>query len=131
VIVRARPGGVAITVRGVGARDGERLAPIAARIRRALPAGPRAGIRGTSAFEDAVAALLDDPTVPGPARDAVFRQGPRCPHARALRAMPPPEALARRRRALGRAGVPAALARRLQALARAFAAMAPSEPMRA
>jgi hypothetical protein len=130
VVVRARRGGVTVTVHGVGAREAEVLAPIAARVRRALPAGRGPGLRGTTPFEDAVATLLDD-AAPAGARSSIARLGRRCAVAPALRTMPEPAALrgvarARLARCLGST----ALARRVQALARAFAAMAPCPPTR-
>jgi len=129
VVVRRRPGGILVSLTGVGAAQGENLAPAAARIRRALAAGGR--LRGTSAFEDAVASLLDDVAAPVRIRSAVLRLGPRCPGAGTLRAMPDPACVLRTPRAtLDRTLGSRALARRLQALARAFAVVAPCSPSR-
>lgn len=128
-VVRRRPGGILVSLTGVGAAQAENLAPVAARIRRALAAGER--LRGTSAFEDAVASLLDDARAPARTRSAVLRLGGRCPAAPGLRIMPDPTCVLRTpRAALDRALGSRALARRLQALARAFAAIAPCSPSR-
>jgi hypothetical protein len=134
LVVRRQRGGVVVVLTGVGAASAERLAPVAARVRRALRLdrddGLRdGGLRGTSAFEDAVQALLADVAALPSIRRRVVGLGHPCPAARALRTMPaaadvlrvPRRALAAR---LGSAG----LARRLQALARAFAAIAPCSP---
>jgi hypothetical protein len=130
VVVRSRRGGVAISVRGVRGREAEVLAPIAARVRRALP--PRGGgIRGTSPFEDAVATLLAEAPAPDRARRAVARLGAACPSARGLHTMPePPVLVAVPRALLARRVGSAGVARRLQALARAFATIAPCPPIR-
>lgn len=123
VVVRPRRDGLAVAVTGVRAREAEVLAPVASRIRHAAGRGT---LGATSAFEDAVMALLD-----GPQRVALARLGRPCPVARAFRTMPEPHAIAGLSRAtlarrLGSAGVAA----RVHALARAFAAMAPAPPIR-
>jgi len=127
VVVAPTGDGVRVTVTGVGAAQTESLAPLAARIRRAL--GRDGGLGGTSPFEDAVFSLLDVCQAPPRVRHAVVRLGPRCPAAPALRAMPSPaDVLATARAALIRATGSVELARRLQALARAFVALAPCPP---
>jgi hypothetical protein len=123
-VLRRRPGGVLLSLTGVGAAQAESLAPVAARIRRALASG--AGLRGTSAFEDAVTSLVVDT---GP-RNAVLRLGRRCPIAPALRTMPDPASIIASKTTLARALGSPVLARRLQALARAFAVVAPCSPSR-
>jgi hypothetical protein len=123
VVVRPRRDGLAVAVTGVRAREAEVLAPIAARVRRAAARGT---LGATSAFEHAVAGLLDDR-----GRVALARLGGRCPAARAMRTMPEPRALlALPRAALGRCLGDPGLAARVHALARAFAAMTPAPPSR-
>jgi hypothetical protein len=118
-------------VTGVRAAEAEVLAPIAARIRRALGHPRGARLRGTSPFEDAVADLLDETRAPPRARRAVVALGARCPAARRLHAMPDARTIAGRpSRALARALGSLEVARRLQALARGVARSAPSSPMR-
>ena len=132
VVVRPRREGVGITVTGVGAAQAETLAPIASRIRRALLASNGSAPAGTSAFEDAVHALLDELAVPDAARRRLARLGARCPAAPGLRTMPDPIALlAPSRAVLAHVVGSRESATRLQALARAFAAMTPSVPTRA
>ncbi len=132
VVVRARRRGVLVTVVGVRAGHSETLAPIAARIRRALPAGTGRALRGTSAFEDALAAWLDQTAASTAVRRAIDRLGASCPAARRLRTCPVPARIAAADPAtLARAVGSALVARRLQALAREFAdAAAPSVPTR-
>ena len=120
-----------LSLTGVGAGQAESLAPVAARIRRALATPGGAGVRGTTAFEDAVASLLDELAAGPRVHRAILRLGSRCPVAPALRTMPDPHAiLGQPHAALARALGSSVLARRLQALARAFAAIAPCSPMR-
>jgi len=131
LVLRARPGGVALAVRGVRAAEAEVLAPLAARVRRALDAVAHGRIGGTSPFEDAVGGVLDDAPDPPGARRRLARLGTPCPAAPRLRTMPGPlEILACSRAALARALGSTAIAARLQALARAFAAITPCEPIR-
>jgi hypothetical protein len=131
VVLRARPGGIALSLTGVRADQAETLAPVAARTRRALSAW-NGRLRGTSAFEDAVSSILDELGVPPRTRRAIVRLGVRCPSAPRLRTMPEPERLlACPASALARALGSRPLADRLQALARAFAARAPCGPRRA
>jgi hypothetical protein len=123
VVVRRRRGGLVVTVTGVGAREGEVLAPIAARVRRAIT---RSTLGATSAFEGAVMGLLDDRQ-----RRALARLGRPCPADRAFRTMPEPHAvLAVSPATLARRLGSRALATRVHALARAFSAMAPVAPTR-
>jgi hypothetical protein len=113
-----------MSLTGVRAGHAESLAPVAARIRRALAGADR--LRGTSPFEDAVMSLLDEVGASDRARHAIVRLGARCPAAPAIRTMPESRSLLDHSRAeLASALGSVALARRLQALARAFAAMAP------
>jgi len=132
VVVRAGRGGVTLSLSGVGAAQAENLAPVAARIRRALSTPDGIALRGTSGFEDAVMSLLDELGPSARARRTVLRLGAPCPVARSFRTMPEPaRVLACPRAELARALGSAVLARRLQALARAFAAIAPCSPTRA
>ena len=111
-----------VRVTGVGAAAGEVLAPIAARVRHALgldDGGRR--LRGTSAFEDALVALLDEVAASPRARSAVLAHGRRCPVAPRLRTVPTPQALLAATGTLS----DVSLARRCQALARAFVAVTP------
>src|SRR5262245_48912409 len=64
VVLRGVRGGVLLSLTGVHAAQAENLAPVAARIRRALAASNGGGLRGTSAFEDAVTSLLDEDGAP-------------------------------------------------------------------
>jgi hypothetical protein len=128
VTVRAHRRGVLVTVVGVGAAQAETIAPIAARVRRALPSREGEPLRGTTAFEDAVVGLLDEANAAPASRRAFHRLGAPCPVARALRTHPEPADVAGA--PLARAVGSARLARRLQALARAFVAGAPSVPTR-
>lgn len=129
VVVRSTRDGVRIVATGVGAAQAESLAPIAARIRRALGVDGRGPLAGTSPFENAVQSLLDAAQASAQARVAIGRLGPRCPAAPSLHAMPEPSDVLRATRPdLVRAAGSIALARRLQALARAFAALAPCPP---
>jgi hypothetical protein len=72
----------------VGAAGAEHLAPLAARVRRALGLDGTPGLRGTSDFEDAITAVLAD--APAGARARVVELGRRCPAAPILRTMPTP-----------------------------------------
>jgi len=131
VVLRAGRGGVTMSLTGVRAAHGESLAPVAARIRRALAGYDGKALRGTSSFEDAVASLLDEVGVSDRARRAVLRLGARCPAASAIRTMPDSRTILDRSGAnLARALGSPILARRLHALARAFATIAPCPPMR-
>jgi hypothetical protein len=127
VVVRSTSTGIVLTATGVGAADAESLAPIAARVRRALRDGAASTPRGTSAFEDAALGLLaaaDPGAIP-----RLLALGHRCPVAPALRTMPEPAALAAMPAAsLARRLRSAPLARRIQALARAFVAGTPPSP---
>ena len=126
VVLRADRGGVIMSLTGVRAAQAESLAPVAARIRRALATADGERLRGTSAFEDAVLSVLDDLEAPDRTRNAVARLGARCPVAPAIRTMPDAATmLDRSGTALAQAVGSAILAQRLQALARAFAAIAP------
>ncbi len=130
VVVRSHRRGVSVTVTGVGAAEAEVLAPIAARIRRALPRRDGLPLRGTTEFEDAVAELLAKGAAPVASRCALYRLGAPCPAARALRTVPEPARItactpAELTRAIGSQ----LLARRVQALARAFADGTPCSPM--
>jgi hypothetical protein len=130
VVIRAHGRAVRVTVVGVGAAEAEVLAPIAARIRRALPSRRSPALRGTTAFEDTVAALLER-GASAAGRRAFHRLGAPCPPARALRTFPEPERIAAYAPgALAQTLGSALLARRLQALARTFADGAPRSPMR-
>jgi hypothetical protein len=131
VVLRTHRRGVGVTVIGVRAAEAEVLAPIAARIGRALPSRGNPRLRGTTAFEDAVVALLDESGAPAATRRSLGRLGTRCPAAPTLRTFPEPDRIAECAPALlARAVGSIALARRLQALARAFADGAPRSPMR-
>jgi hypothetical protein len=130
VVLRAAAGGITLSLTGVRADQAESLAPIAARVRRAL-AATDGRLHGTSAFEDAVFSLLDELGAPPRTRTAVLRLGARCPAATQLRTMAAPEdVLAPSRRALARAVGSDVVAERLQSLARAFAAVTPCSPTR-
>lgn len=131
VVVRSHPRGVLVAVVGMHADHAETLAPIAARIRRALPARAGRALRGTTAFEDALAGWLDETGASPAARRAIHRLGTSCPAACRLRTCPDPGRLAAADPViLARALGSAPLARRLQALAGAFADDAPTTPSR-
>ena len=131
VVLRARRGGVRMSLTGIRAAHAESLAPVAARIRRALAVHDGGPLRGTSPFEDAVTSLLDELGASVRIRRAVGRLGARCPAAPAIRAMPDSRTVLDRSGAeLARALGSPILARRLQALARAFETMAPCPPIR-
>jgi hypothetical protein len=130
VVVRTHRRGVRVSVVGVGAAEAEVLAPIAARIRRALPDRQGSSLRGTTPFEDALAVLLAR-GASAATRRAFYRLGAPCPAARTLRTLPDPARIAAYApAALAQALGSALLARRLQALARSFAVDAPSGPTR-
>ncbi|MGH7895867.1 MAG: hypothetical protein ACREQL_14440 [Candidatus Binatia bacterium] len=128
VVVRASRGGVEVRVTGVNARQTQILAPIAARVYRAIgpSLGPGRSLRGTSAFEDAVLAMLaDDPA----ARRRLLALERGCPSAPALRVFPDAGTLASLSpTTLARIAGGRDRGRRLHALARAFVALAPSAP---
>jgi hypothetical protein len=131
VVVRTHRRGVIVSVVGVGAAEAETLAPIAARIRRALPGRDGAPLRGTSAFEDGLTRLLDQGRAPAAGRRALYALGARCAAARALRAHPEPEVVAACAPAdLARVLGSPLLARRVQLLAGEFVDGAPSRPIR-
>jgi 3-methyladenine DNA glycosylase/8-oxoguanine DNA glycosylase len=110
--IRPAPGGVVLRAVGPGANEIEQLAPLAARVRRALQldvdltdlhrrchgqsglawiARGALGriVHGTTLFEDCVAALLGDAAMPH-----LVAYGRRCPELPALRACPTPLDLA-------------------------------------
>jgi 3-methyladenine DNA glycosylase/8-oxoguanine DNA glycosylase len=114
--IRPHPGGVVLRATGGDASEIEVLAPLAARVRRALDldldlaafhrlcrrdpllrrvAALGAGrlLRGTSLFEDVVGAVVAGGAVAATARIAAL--GRRCPAAPELRAFPEPRRLAR------------------------------------
>ena len=114
--IRPHPGGVVLRATGQDASEIEVLAPLAARVRRALDldldlaafhrlcrrdpllrrvAALGAGrlLRGTSLFEDVVGAVVAGGGVAATARIAAL--GRRCPAAPELRAFPEPRRLAR------------------------------------
>ena len=114
--IRPHPGGVVLRATGEDASEIEVLAPLAARVRRALDldlylaafhrlcrrdpllrrvAALGAGrlLRGTSLFEDVVGAVVAGGGVAATARIAAL--GRRCPAAPELRAFPEPRRLAR------------------------------------
>lgn len=114
--IRPHPGGVVLRATGEDATEIEVLAPLAARVRRALDldldlaafhrlcrrdpllrrvAALGAGrlLRGTSLFEDVVGALVSG--AGGAATARVAALGRRCPAAPDLRAFPEPRTLAR------------------------------------
>ncbi len=94
--IRPTPGGVVLRVTGRDASEAEILAPFAARVRRALVLDGRARLRGTSLFEDVVAAICrDDPGQDRPPLAILQRLGRRCPAAPRLRTFPLPAAIAR------------------------------------
>jgi 3-methyladenine DNA glycosylase/8-oxoguanine DNA glycosylase len=121
LVIRPARRGVVLEVTGADAREIEVLAPLAARVRRALALdfdpGPfqracagdallhpvaRLGLgrvlRGTSAFEDVVIALACGNALPADAVRGLARLarlGRRCPARPALRAFPSPATLAR------------------------------------
>jgi hypothetical protein len=131
IVVRTHRRGVSVSVTGVGAAEAEILAPIAARIRRALPRRNAMALRGTTAFEDGLSELLAQGRASAASRRALYRLGAPCPAARALRTLPEPARLAACAPSeLARVLGSSLLARRLQALARAFADGAPRSPMR-
>ena len=128
VVVHGAPGGVRLRLVGVRAGEAEVLAPIAARVRRAVGCDrprSRAPLRGTSPFEDALSTLLAAAGISPSARRRVFAVGPSCPSAPRLHVTPTPAELAASSTvALARRCGSLALARRIQALARAFSALA-------
>jgi hypothetical protein len=125
LVVRRHARGASLRVTGVGAAEAERLAPLAARVRRALGLDGIPELHGTSPFEDALVALLRD----GDALLQLLELGRRCPAAPAIRTMPrPSDVLAVPTADLVRRAGSVALARRIQALARAFVAGRPSVP---
>jgi 3-methyladenine DNA glycosylase/8-oxoguanine DNA glycosylase len=110
--IRPAPNGVVLRAVGPGTTAIEQLAPLAARVRRALQLDvdltdlhrccrsdpalrwiARAGlgrvVRGTTLFEDCLSALLDDAGLA-----ALLSFGVRCPEARTRRACPTPRDLA-------------------------------------
>lgn len=131
--IRPAPRGVVLEVTGEGAREIEVLAPLAARVRRALALDvdladfrracardpllrpvARLGLgrllRGTSVFEDVVTVLAGSNTTweeTGRSIGRLLRFGRRCPARRTLRAFPSPAALARipARRLAGETGL--------------------------
>jgi hypothetical protein len=125
VTVRVDRGRVRMRVVGRAAGEAEILAPLAARMRRALGLDARDhGLRGTTAFEDAALALCA-------ARAAsLLALGQRCPVAPGLRTFPSPgDVAAAGATRVGRVLGSARLGRRLHALARALAT-APAAPTR-
>jgi hypothetical protein len=119
VEVRPAPGGVRLRITGVHAAQAEVVAPVCARVRRALsldadltafhrfcrddpdrPARPSPAwgrvLRGTSVFEDVVIAALFGATQPGTGFDLrrLLHLGHPCPRASGLRAFPAPADLA-------------------------------------
>jgi 3-methyladenine DNA glycosylase/8-oxoguanine DNA glycosylase len=88
--VRPRPGGVALRATGVDANQVEVLAPLAARMRRALRLDENRArtLRGTTLFEDLVKAIACSEAPAIGAVERLGRLGSPCPANRRLRAFP-------------------------------------------